>query len=115
MAEVIFRNLCAKKKQAGVIIRSAGTYAEVGSDMMPEARAALESSGEKLPKTPHKASQFIEHMRTGFDYIICFSGELGGVRNITIPDPFGWGQDAYNIVCRKLQEALILLYKEIFG
>ena len=114
MAEVIFRNICTRKKQTGVVVRSAGTYAEVGSDMMPEAKNALTTNGEKLPKTRHRAVQFTDAMRNGFDHIICFSGELDNVTEMLIPDPYGWGQDAYNIVCRKLQTELLSLYKEIF-
>jgi protein-tyrosine-phosphatase len=112
---VIFRNICKKHKQKDVVVRSAGTNACAGSDMTPEAKYALEHNGEKLPKRPHRASQFTDSMRNGFDYIICLNNKLAGVKNLYIDDPWCLGQDAYNIVCKKLQTELTLLYKEIFG
>jgi protein-tyrosine phosphatase len=115
MAEVIFRNICRKRRRSGVIVRSAGTTAETGSDMTPQAKFALQSNGYILSKRPHKATQFTEEMRGGYDFIICLNGKLNGVRDMYVDDPWCLGQDAYNIVCRKLQTELILLYKEIFG
>ena len=115
MAEVIFRNLVKRDKRTGVIVRSAGTYAEVGSDMTPDAKYALTTCGEKLGKKVHKAKQLTNKMLSEFAHVICLNCKVNGVRNLYIDDPWCLGQDAYNITCRKLQTELALLYKEIFG
>ena len=106
MAAAIFRGICKRNKQTGVIVRSAGTHANEGQDMNAFSKNALIECGEKLPSSEHKAKQFTDKMKKQYDYIIDL--------NNAIPDPYGYGQGAYNSTCRKLQIELSLLYKEIF-
>lgn len=105
MAEIIFRNVCKRHKRTGVTVRSAGTSANVGADLMPEALIALREAGEKIPAKPHCAKQFTMKMQQQFDYIL-------DLRQYT--DPYGRGQAAYDAVCHQLQIDLENLYQQIF-
>ena len=69
MAEVIFKAICKKHKRTGVIVRSAGTAAAVGSDMMPEVIIALQNNGIAIPKKRHVAKQYLPKMEKQYDYI----------------------------------------------
>ncbi len=105
MAEMIFKHLCKRHKRTGVIVRSAGTAADVGADMMPEAMIALQDIGIKLSTKPHRAQQYLPKMQKQFDYIF-------DLRDYD--DPYGGGQNAYDLVCSKLQIDLEKLYHQIF-
>ena len=105
MAEMIFKAICKKHKRTGVIVKSAGTAAAVGSDMMPEAMIALQEMGIKLPKKPHVAKQYLPKMQQQYDYIF-------DLRDYD--DPYGCGQAAYDAVAAKLQVGLENLYHQIF-
>lgn len=105
MAEMIFKDICKKHKRTGVIVRSAGTAAAVGSDMMPEAMIALQEIGIALPQKPHRAQQYLPKMQQQYQYIF-------DLRDYE--DPYGGGQAAYDQVCAKLQVDLEALYHQIF-
>ena len=105
MAEVIFKAICKKHKRTGVIVRSAGTAAAVGSDMMPEVMIALQNNGIAIPKKPHVAKQYLPKMEKQYDYIF-------DLRDYA--DPYGCGQAAYDQVCQKLIYDLEALYHQIF-
>jgi len=104
MAEVIFQNLVTKGGRKGFVVKSAGTHANVGSDMMDRARIALAECGEKLPKKPHQGMQFTHEMNTEYDHVI-------DLRNFR--DPWGYGMEIYIDVCKELQQYCIKLYDEI--
>ncbi len=105
MAELIFKDICKRHKRTGVIVRSAGTAADAGSDMMPEAIIALQNIGIKLSTKPHKAQQYLPKMQQQYQYIF-------DLRDYD--DPYGYGQSAYDTVCSKLQIDLEKLYHQIF-
>ena len=105
MAEVIFKAVCKKHHRTGVIVRSAGANADVGSGMMPEAATALKLYGYTLPKKPHTAKQYLHKMQQQYNYIFSLQN---------YPDPYGQGQDAYNYLCCRLAEDLENLYHQIF-
>ena len=105
MAEMIFKNICQRHRRTGVIVRSAGTAAEVGADMMPEAMIALQDIGITIGKKPHKAQQYLPKMQQQYQYIF-------DLRDYA--DPYGGGQAAYDAVCAKLQVDLEALYHQIF-
>lgn len=105
MAEVIFKAICKKHKRTGVIVRSAGTAAAVGSDMMPEVMIALQNNGIAIPKKPHVAKQYLPKMEKQYDYIF-------DLRDYD--DPYGYGQAAYDEVCEKLLVNLENVYHQIF-
>lgn len=105
MAEVIFKAICKKHKRTGVIVRSAGTAAAVGSDMMPEVMIALQNNGIAIPKKRHVAKQYLPKMEKQYDYIF-------DLRDYD--DPYGYGQDAYDKVCEKLLINLEGVYHQIF-
>ncbi len=105
MAEIIFKAICKQHKRTGVIVRSAGTNADVGTGMMPEAVTALQLYGYRLPKKPHTAQQYLHKMQQQYHYIFSLQN---------YPDPYGRGQDAYNYLCCQLQNDLANLYHQIF-
>ncbi len=105
MAEMIFKAICKKHRRTGVIVRSAGTAADIGADMMPEAMIALQEIGIKISAKPHKAQQYLPKMQQQYDYIF-------DLRDYD--DPYGGGQTAYDLVCTKLQIDLENLYHQIF-
>lgn len=105
MAEVIFKAICKKHKRTGVIVHSAGTNADVGTGMMPEAATALRLYGYTLPKKPHAAKQYLHKMQQQYNYIFSLQN---------YPDPYGRGQDAYNYLCCQLANDLENLYHQIF-
>lgn len=105
MAEVIFKHICKRHKRAGVIVRSAGTAAAVGSDMMPEVMIALQNVGIAIPKKRHVAKQYLPKMQQQYHYIF-------DLRDYA--DPYGYGQEAYDRVCEKLIYDLEALYHQIF-
>lgn len=105
MAEMIFKAICKRHRRTGVIVRSAGTAAEVGADMMPEAMIALQDIGITISKKPHAARQYLPKMQHQYDYIF-------DLRDYD--DPYGGGQVAYDTVCAKLQHDLEELYHQIF-
>ena len=105
MAEIIFKNICKRHRRTSVIVRSAGTAADVGSDMMPEAMIALQNIGIKISAKPHKAQQYLPKMQQQYHYIF-------DVRDYD--DPYGGGQYAYDNVCSKLEIDLEELYHQIF-
>jgi|GEM_PF-2020669 len=105
MAEMIFKNICKKHRRTGVIVRSAGTAAEVGADMMPEAMIALQDVGITIPKKPHAARQYLPKMAQQYDFIF-------DLRDYD--DPYGGGQAAYDAVCAKLLNDLESVYHQIF-
>ena len=106
MAEIIFKNVCKRHKRTGVIVRSAGTHAEVGADLMPEALIALQTYGEKVPTKPHRAQQYQPKMQQQFDYILSMQN---------YDDPYGRGQAAYDYLCCQLQVDMEELYQQIFN
>lgn len=105
MAEMIFKNICKKHKRSGVVVRSAGTAAEVGADMMPEAMIALQEVGITIPKKPHVAKQYNPKMQAQYNYIFDLRDYM---------DPYGGGQAAYDAVCARLLVDLEELYHQIF-
>ena len=105
MAEMVFKMICKKHHRTGVIVRSAGTAAEVGADMMPEAMIALQNVGIAIGKKPHVARQYLPKMATQYDYIF-------DLRDYD--DPYGCGQAAYDAVCTKLLIDLETVYHQIF-
>lgn len=105
MAEVIFKHICKRHKRTGVIVRSAGTAAAVGSDMMPEVMIALQNVGIPIPKKRHIAKQYLPKMQQQYNYIF-------DLRDYA--DPYGCGQMAYDQVCEKLIYDLEALYHQIF-
>ena len=105
MAEVIFKHICKRHKRTGVIVRSAGTAAAVGSDMMPEVMIALQNVGIAIPKKRHVAKQYLPKMQQQYHYIF-------DLRDYA--DPYGYGQEAYDRVCEKLIYDLEALYHQIF-
>lgn len=106
MAEIIFKNICKRHKRTGVIVRSAGTNAAVGADLMPEAIIALQNLDEKVPRKPHRARQYQAKMQQEYDYIFSLQD---------YEDPYGRGQAAYDYVAAKLQVELAQLYQKIFN
>ena len=105
MAEMIFKMICKQHHRTGVIVRSAGTAAAVGADMMPSAMIALQEIGITIPKKPHVARQYLPKMQQQYDYIF-------DLRDYA--DPYGGSQDTYNQVCAKLLADLEGLYHQIF-
>ena len=105
MAEMIFKSICKRHRRTGVVVRSAGTAAEVGADMMPEAMIALQDVGITIPKKPHVARQYLPKMQQQYDYIF-------DLRDYA--DPYGGGQAAYDQVCGKLLVDLENVYHQIF-
>lgn len=105
MAEMIFKAICKRHRRTGVVVRSAGTAADVGSDMMPEAMIALQEIGITIPKKPHVAQQYLPKMQKQYNYIF-------DLRDYA--DPYGGGQEAYNQVCAQLVKDLEALYHQIF-
>jgi protein-tyrosine-phosphatase len=105
MAEMIFKTICKRHHRTGVMVRSAGTAAEVGADMMPEAMIALQDAGITIAKKPHRAQQYLPKMQHQYDYIF-------DLRDYA--DPYGNGQAAYDAVCAKLFVDLEALYQQIF-
>ncbi len=105
MAEVIFKAICKRHRRTGVIVRSAGTAAAVGSDMMPEVIIALQNCGIAIPKKPHVAKQYLPKMQKQYHYIF-------DLRDYA--DPYGYGQAMYDQVCEKLLHDLEVLYHQIF-
>lgn len=106
MAEIIFKNTCKRHKRTGVMVRSAGTNAAVGADLMPEALIALQTYGEKVPTKPHRARQYQPKMQQQFDYILDMH---------RYDDPYGRGQAAYDYLCCQLQADMEELYQQIFN
>jgi protein-tyrosine-phosphatase len=137
MAEIIFSNLCKKNKRSDIVAESAGTAAAVGTPISLESKIALRDCRERLPKTPHTARQFTPEMFSQYDHIICLTNghklAVCGYGTIKPPneppvtvrtldewvgcgdiaDPWQCGADKYYEVCKKLQTALKLLFKEI--
>lgn len=133
MAEIIFQNLCRKNKCTDIEVYSAGTRVAVGTVISKESQIALRDCREKLPKVLPHARQFTPDMFALYDHIICMTGghklelcaygrvpALNNVRTLhewvgcgDIADPYGNGTDRYFEVCKILQSALKLLYKEI--
>lgn len=105
MAEMIFKAICKRHRRTGVIVRSAGTAADVGADMMPEAMIALQNMGITIAKKPHAARQYLPKMQQQYDYIF-------DLRDYD--DPYGCGQNAYDTVATKLEIDLEALYHQIF-
>ena len=103
MAEVIFSNLVKKNKRKDIIVKSAGTFAQTGSDMTDLSRKALVQCGEKLPSKKHSATQFTNDMHAQFDRIV-------DLREFN--DPWGGTIDDYVKVCKELQEYCKALYNE---
>ena len=124
MAQVIFGNLCKNKK---VTVKGAGTGAGDGWQMTREALAALKYCGEKVPRKPLLATRFDKAMIKAYDHIITmtqahadFIGKHPNVKTLDeftgcgdIMDPYMYPLDVYIDVCKKLQGALKILYKEI--
>jgi protein-tyrosine-phosphatase len=133
MAEIIFANLCRKNKRTDIVVDSAGTDANVGETISVESKIALRDCKERLPKVPHKSRQFTADMFAYYDHIICLTcthklvlcgygtgTPPANVRTLDewvgcgdIDDPWQHGTDKYYAVCRQLQMALKLLFKEI--
>ena len=104
MAEVIFRNLAKKHGRTDIIVKSAGTYAHESSDMTDKSRQALLHCGEKLPKKPHKSTQFTHEMNNKFDHVI-------DLREFA--DPWMGTIENYIDVCKQLQKYCEELYNKI--
>jgi len=133
MAQVIFTNLCKKNKRTDIVVESAGVNAIEGADITTEGKTALKDCKEKLPKVHHFARQWTDKMIGYYDYVICMTarhkhaicaGRISPLPiNVTtldewahcgdIEDPWQRGDDIYFAVCKKLQTALKLLYKEV--
>mgnify|MGYP003308164593 FL=1 len=105
MAEVIFKYICKKHHRTNVIVRSAGTAAAVGSDMMPQVIIALQNLDIPVPRKPHVAKQYLPKMQQQYDFIF-------DLRDYN--DPYGYGQDMYDQVCEKLLYDLENVYHQIF-
>jgi len=104
MAEVIFINLAKKNKRSDIIVKSAGTWAQVGADMTELSRQALIECGEELPASRHFATQLTMEMQKEFDYVL-------DLRNF--PDPWYEPLEAYIEVCKYLQIYCAKLYDRI--
>ena len=127
MAQIIFENLCKKNKRKGITVKGAGTGAYEGQEMTTEAKQALKLCGEKLPRKPILATGFNPVMVQGYDHIITMThahaeyiGKYSNVKSLDeltgcgdIIDPYLYPINVYIDVCKKLQEALRILYKEI--
>ena len=143
MAEVIFRNLGVANGCKELEVRSAGTHAAKAlGGMTKESGEALQRCGEKLPRKKMKSTQFMPHMVSEFDYVVCMTrrhkefitnavgnkdcrqtsvfGDFLNVKTLDdlvgsgdIFDPFGHPLDTYIEVCKKLQKDLGVLYNAI--
>jgi protein-tyrosine-phosphatase len=132
MAEIIFSNLCRKNDRLDITADSAGTDAAAGLPISLESRIALRDCKERVPKILHTARRFTADMFFQYDHIICLTAghklvlcgygtaACSNVRTLDewvgcgdIADPWGQGVDKYYEVCKKLQSALKLLFKEI--
>ena len=127
MAQVIFSNLCKRKGRKDIVIKGAGTDTCDGWEMTAEAIQALKLCGEKLPRKVMLSTKFDKVMIEGYDWIITMthahSERIGRYQNVKslddvvgcgdIMDPYNYPVDVYVDVCKKLQEALPILYKEI--
>lgn len=133
MAEIIFANVARKNKRTDIEVASYGTAAAVGKAISIDGQIALRDCREKLPKILPMARQFTPDMFERYDHIICMTAghklELCDYGKMPVPanvrtlhewvgcgdisDPWGSGTDKYFEVCKILQSALKLLYKEI--
>ncbi|MBE5738897.1 MAG: low molecular weight phosphotyrosine protein phosphatase [Clostridiales bacterium] len=70
IAEAIFKYMIEREGlKEGFFVDSAGTGAEVGADMYPNAKAVLQL--HNIPLINHKSRQLFESDYGEFDYIIC--------------------------------------------
>ena len=127
MAQVIFTNLCKQGGRGDIVVRGAGTAAQDGWEMTADARRALKLCGEKVGRKPMLATRFDPVMIKGYDHIITMThahaehiGRHPNVKSLDefadcgdIMDPYLYPIDVYINVCKQLQEALAILYKEI--
>lgn len=128
MAMVIFQNICIGKGQKNVKVAGAGTHAEF--EATKEAVEALKVCGEKLPRKRLLATQFTERMLCEYDHIICMTqrhADYIGHHHANVKtlhefadcgdifDPYGYPLDIYIEVCKKLQNALSVLYNALFN
>lgn len=127
MAEIIFRNICVTNGRNDIQVSGAGTFAEY--EMTENAFKALEICGELLPSERLKATQFVMQMIDEYDHVICMTekhADFVGRQYINVKtlhefancgdifDPYGYPLDIYIEVCKKLQNALGLLYSKLF-
>ena len=101
MAEVIFKNILKKNNRTDIVVKSAGTWAQVGAGMSNLCNAALLECGEALPDVPHVATQFSMEMNTEFDHVIDLR---------TFADPYMGDLETYVTVCKQLQTFCQKLY-----
>jgi protein-tyrosine-phosphatase len=101
MAEVIFRNIVKKHNRRDIIVKSAGTHAEIGAPMSDFSRAALLECGEELPETEHKSTRLTPEMLKSFDHVIDCR---------YIPGPYLGDREKYVGACKQLQKDLAALY-----
>lgn len=127
MAEIIFRNMCIANGRNDTQVSGAGTFAEY--EMTEDAFKALEICGELLPCQKLRATQFTAQMIDEYDHVICMTEnhakyvgrQHANVKTLhefancgDIFDPYGYPLDIYIEVCKKLQNALGLLYNVLF-
>ena len=139
MAQVIFSNICKKRKHKGVKVASAGIFTKDGIPQMGAGVDALIACGEKLGKTNVKSTQFTPEMIKKYDFIVTMSrehalyirgmqlgwsedeikscAEIGSLDEFVgcgdIGDPYGSGKDIYVACCEQLQFGLNKLYEKI--
>ena len=107
MAENILKDVLKKRGKLGLYnVKSAGLAAEVGSDMSPNAKAALVQMGIKPKK--HTAKQLTERAVKSAFLIVCMTerhkqainspacktvAEICG--GVDVPDPYGGSVELY--------------------
>lgn len=129
MAEVIFRNLCNARGRNDVLVSGAGTSAMDGMPMTLEAHEALRICGEVIDKEM-VATRFEPKMVREFDLVITMTSQharfIGmGYKNVKTLDEYAFCGDifdpylcplgTYVEVCKRLQNALKILYEKLFG
>jgi len=121
MAQVIFENLCKKNGRKDIVVKSAGLFTLNGLPVAQNATEALIRCGEKLGRKILKTTRY--NPKTKYDLVITMTNDqadkigaqsldsLTGCGDIT--DPFMQPVEVFMTVCKRLQDALVVLYDKI--
>ncbi len=126
MAEIIFRAEIKKRKIKYVDAASAGIFAENSTAISPQSAACLRQMG--LDYSKFKPRQLKHKMIESAFLVVCMtekqkellngSGNVRSVREIAgfdIPDPYGYGDEAYRLTARLLCAAVDAIIREYFS
>lgn len=125
MAECIFKHICKENKDSGFNVTSYGLSAENGQPINPLAKQILKKY--KIRYTSHKAKKLTDKIMKKQNFVFVMTPEIKRilkkynnvyligefVNGVDIPDPYGLGENEYEMVFKLLQESVNIIYNKL--